>query len=87
VFKTPAGQAGPAVPVPTGFVLFRVISRTQADPTAFETQKAQLVESLRAKEADRLIRSVVQQMRADRKIEVNEEVLNSFLPQQGQRRG
>jgi hypothetical protein len=26
-------------------------------------------------------------MRADRKIEVNEEVLNSFLPQQGQRRG
>lgn len=87
VFKTPAGQAGPAVPVPTGFVLFRVISRTQADPAAFETQKAQLVESLRAKEADRLIRSVVQQMRADRKIEVNEEVLNSFLPQQGQQRG
>jgi peptidyl-prolyl cis-trans isomerase D len=87
VFKTPAGQAGPPVPVPTGFVLFRVLTRTQADPAAFETQKAQLTESLRAREADRLIRSVVQQMRSDRKIEVNEEVLNSFLPQQGQRRG
>ncbi len=86
-FKTPAGQAGPPVPVPTGFVLFRVLTRTQADPAAFETQKAQLTESLRAREADRLIRSVVQQMRSDRKIEVNEEVLNSFLPQQGQRRG
>ena len=87
VFKTPAGQAGPPVPVPTGFVLFRVLTRSQADPAAFETQKAQLTESLRAREADRLIRSVVQQMRSDRKVEVNEEVLNSFLPQQGQRRG
>jgi peptidyl-prolyl cis-trans isomerase D len=89
VFKTPAGQSGPPVPVPTGFVLFRVLTRTQADPAAFEAQKAQLAESLRAKEAERLIRSVIQQMRADRKIEVNEEVLSSFLPQQGrgQRRG
>jgi peptidyl-prolyl cis-trans isomerase D len=88
VFKTPAGQAGPPVPVPAGFVLFRVLTRTQADPAAFETQKGQLAESLRAKEAERLIRAVVAQMRADRKIEVNEDVLNSFLPQQGQpRRG
>ena len=87
VFKTPAGQAGPPVPVPAGFVLFRVLTRTQADPAAFDTQKVELTESLRAKEADRLIRSIVAQMRADRKIEVNEEVLSSFLPAQGQRRG
>jgi peptidyl-prolyl cis-trans isomerase D len=87
VFKTPAGQAGPPVPVPSGFVLFRVLTRTQADPASFDTQKSQLADSLRAKEAERLIRAVVAQMRADRKIEVNEEVLNSFLPQQGQRRG
>jgi peptidyl-prolyl cis-trans isomerase D len=80
VFKTPAGQAGPPVPVPSGFVLFRVLTRTEADPATFDTQKVQLAESLRAKEADRLIRSVVAQMRADKKIEVNEEVLNSFLP-------
>ncbi|HEY6066596.1 MAG TPA: peptidyl-prolyl cis-trans isomerase [Thermoanaerobaculia bacterium] len=89
VFKTPAGQAGPPIPVPSGFVLFRVLTRTQADPATFDTQKLALAETLRAKEAERLIRAVVAQMRADRKIEVNEEVLNSFLPQQGQgqRRG
>jgi parvulin-like peptidyl-prolyl isomerase len=80
VFKTPAGQAGSPVPVPSGFVLFRVLTRTDADPATFDTQKVQLADSLRAKEADRLIRSVVAQMRADKKIEVNEEVLNSFLP-------
>jgi parvulin-like peptidyl-prolyl isomerase len=87
VFKTPGGQSGPPVPVPAGFVLFRVLSRTQADPSAFAAQKAQLADSLRAKEAERLIRSVSQQMRADRKIQINEEVLSSFLPRQGQRRG
>ena len=87
VFKTPGGQSGPPVPVPAGFVLFRVLTRTQADPSAFATQKAQLADSLRAKEAERLIRSVSQQMRADRKIQINEEVLSSFLPRQGQRRG
>lgn len=86
VFKTPAGQAGPPVPVPAGFVLFRVLSRSDADPAAFETQKAELTESLRAKEAERLIRAVVQQMRSDRKVEVNEDLLSSFLPQ-GQTRG
>jgi peptidyl-prolyl cis-trans isomerase D len=87
VFKTPAGQSGPPVPVPSGFVLFRVLTRTQADPAAFATQKAELTETLRAKEAERLMRSVVLQMRADRKIEVNEKLLDSILPQQGQRRG
>ena len=80
VFQTPAGQAGPPVPVPAGFVLFRVLARTQANPAAYATQKAALVESLREKEAQRLIRSVTQQIRADRKIEINEELLNSLLP-------
>jgi len=80
VFKTRAGQAGPPVAVPSGFVLFRVITRSQANPAVFATQKAQLVETLRAKEAERLIRAVVAQMRADRKIEINEELLNSVLP-------
>jgi peptidyl-prolyl cis-trans isomerase D len=82
VFKTPAGQAGPPVAVPSGFVLFRVLTRTQANPAAFATQKVQLTDTLRAKEAERLIRAVVAQMRADRKIEINEELLNSVLPAQ-----
>jgi peptidyl-prolyl cis-trans isomerase D len=83
VFKTPSGQAGPPVAVPSGFVLFRVISRRDANPAIFATQKTQLTETLRAKEAERLIRAVVAQMRADRKIEINEELLNSVLPSQG----
>jgi peptidyl-prolyl cis-trans isomerase D len=85
VFQTPAGQAGPPAAVPSGFVLFRVITRTEANPAEFATQKAQLIETLRAKEAERLIRAVVAQMRADRKIEINEELLNSFLPAQTKR--
>jgi peptidyl-prolyl cis-trans isomerase D len=80
VFQTPAGQAGPPVPVPSGFVLFRVLARTQADPATYATQKAALVDTLRTKEAERLMRSVTQQMRGDRKIEINEELLNSLLP-------
>lgn len=86
VFKTPAGQAGPPVAVPSGFVLFRVITRSDANPAIFATQKAQLIDGLRAKEAERLIRAVVSQMRADRKIEINEELLNSVLPAQGNTR-
>jgi peptidyl-prolyl cis-trans isomerase D len=80
VFRTPAGQAGPPVPVPSGFVLFRVLARTQADPATYATQKAALADTLRTKEAERLMRSVTQQMRGDRKIEINEELLNSLLP-------
>ncbi|HEX9304290.1 MAG TPA: peptidyl-prolyl cis-trans isomerase [Thermoanaerobaculia bacterium] len=88
VFKTPSGQAGPPVSVPSGFVLFRVLTRAEGDLSAFAVQRAQLTEALRAKEAERLIRAVVAQMRADRKIEINEELLNSFLPaQQRTRRG
>jgi hypothetical protein len=74
--------------VPSGFVLFRVLTRAEGNPSAFATQRAQLTDALRAKEAERLIRAVVVQMRADRKIEINEELLNSFLPaQQRTRRG
>ena len=32
VFQTPQGQAGPPVAVPTGFVLFRVLTRTEGRP-------------------------------------------------------
>ena len=73
-------RPGPPVPVPSGFVLFRVLARTQADPAASATQKAALADSLRAKEAERLIRSVTQQMRADRKVEINDALLDSLLP-------
>ncbi len=79
VFRTPQGQAGPAVAVPNGFVLFRVLTRTEGDRSAFAKQKDQLRDSLRAKEAERLTRSYLQQMRAERKVEVNEPLLASFM--------
>lgn len=82
VFKTEKGQTGPPVPVPGGFVLFRVVNRVSADSKTFETQKPEILETLQAREADRLLRAELQRMRADRKVQVNEEVLKTFLPEQ-----
>ena len=82
VFQTAKGQAGPPVPVPGGFVLFRVLNRTSADSKTLETQKAEILDTLRAREGDRLLRAELQRMRADRKIQINEGLLKSFLPEQ-----
>jgi peptidyl-prolyl cis-trans isomerase D len=79
VFKTPQGQAGPAVTVPNGYVLFRVLTRTEGDRAAFAAQKDQLRESLRGREAERLTRAYLAQMRSERKIEINEPLLASFM--------
>lgn len=87
VFATPKGQAGPPVAVPGGFVLFRVLTRTAAEPSALEKQRAELADSIRAREAERLMRSYLQQLRADRKVRVNEELLQTFLPETSGRRG
>ncbi len=83
VFRTPKGQAGPAVAVPTGFVLFRVLTRTEGDKTTFEAQKDQLRDSIRTREADRLTRAYLQQMRTERQVEVNEPLLATFLRDTG----
>jgi hypothetical protein len=85
VFRTDKGQAGPPAPVPGGFVLFRVIDRKSADPKAFESQKAELAAAIRAREGEKLLRSSLQQLRADKKVDVNEELLKSFLPEEGRR--
>jgi peptidyl-prolyl cis-trans isomerase D len=82
VFQTAEGQAGPPVPVTGGFVLFRVVKRTTADPKTFETQKPEILETLRAREGDRLLRAELQRLRVEKKIQVNETVLKSFLPEQ-----
>ena len=79
VFKTARGQAGPAVAVPNGFVLYRVLTRTEGDRGTFEAQKEQLRESIRSREADRLTRAYLQQLRASRKVEINEQLLASFM--------
>jgi peptidyl-prolyl cis-trans isomerase D len=83
VFRTPQGQAGPPVAVPNGFVLFRVLSRTPANPASFEAQKDQLRESIRTREAERLTHAYLQELRAARTVEVNEALLASFLRETG----
>ncbi|MEO8431691.1 MAG: SurA N-terminal domain-containing protein [Acidobacteriota bacterium] len=89
VFQTTKGQAGPPVAVPGGFVLFRVLTRTTAEPATLAAQKDDIVETLRSREKDRLLRSYLLQQRTERKVEVNEEALKSFLPEPGspQQRG
>ncbi len=86
VFRTNAGQAGPPVAVPSGFVLFRVLTRTEANKTTFEAQKDQLRDSIRTREADRLSRAYLQQVRTTRRVEVNEPLLASFLRDTGSNR-
>ena len=79
VFKTPQGQAGPPVSVPNGFVLFRVLTLKEASRDAMQAQKEELRDSLRSREAERLTRSYLAQLRAERKVEVNETLLATFL--------
>jgi len=86
VFRTPQGQAGPPVAVPNGFVLFRVLTRKEASRDTFQAQKDELRESLRSREAERLTRSYLSQLRAERKVEVNEPLLASFM-REGSSRG
>jgi len=83
VFRTPQGHAGPPVSVPGGFVLFRVLTRTEGNRGTFEAQKDQLRESIRTREADRLTRAYLQQLRAARSVEVNEPLLATFLRDSG----
>jgi peptidyl-prolyl cis-trans isomerase D len=85
VFRTEKGQAGPPAPVPGGFVLFRVIDRKSADPQTFQLQRAELTAAIRAREGEKLLRSSLQQLRADKKVDINEDLLKSFLPEEGRR--
>jgi len=87
VFETPAGQAGKPVAAPGGYALFRVLTRTPFDQKQYDAQKSELAESLRSREAERLLQTYVRQMRASRKVQVNEELLKSLLPEEGSRRG
>ncbi len=83
VFQTARGQAGPPVPVPGGFVLFRVLARSAPEPAQLAAQRDDILETLRSKEAERLLRSYLLQLRAERKVDVNDELLKSFLPEPG----
>jgi uncharacterized protein YaaW (UPF0174 family) len=69
--------------VPNGFVLYRVLKRTEGDRATFAAQKEQLRDSIRSREADRLTRAYLQQLRASRKVEINEPLLASFLRDTG----
>ena len=79
VFRTPVGQAGGPVWVgPQGVVLFRVASKSEFDPAAFERQKASIRESLRQQEAQKLIQAELARRRTEEKIVVNQDILARY---------
>jgi len=59
-------------------VALRIVEKTPFDKAAFEVQKERLRESLRTQKASRLMQALLQQQRAERKIEINREVLRRF---------
>jgi len=61
-----------------GAVALRIVEKTPFDKAAFEVQKERLRESLRTQKASRLMQALLQQQRAERKIEINREVLRRF---------
>ncbi len=86
VFRTAQGQAGPPVAVSNGFVLFRVLTRTEGNRGSFQAEKEQLRDSIRSREAERLTHAYLQQLRSTKKVEVNEPLLASFLRDGGNNR-
>jgi len=79
VFRTPVGSPGGPVWVgPQGVVVFRVASKNEFDPAAFERQKGTIRESLRQQEAQKLIQAQLQRQRSEEKIVVNEELLARY---------
>ena len=86
VFATAKGQAGPPVAVPGGYVVFRVVNRTTAAPAALAAQRNEIAESIREREAQKLMRASLQQMRADKRVTVNEALLQTFIPEVSGRR-
>jgi hypothetical protein len=74
-----AGEtAGPVGLAGRGAVALRILEKTAFDKAAFEAQKERLRESLRSQKASRLMQALLQQQRAERKIEINREVLRRF---------
>jgi len=59
-------------------VFFKVLSRTQVDPTVFGTQKEKIRDQIRQQEAQRLIESVLERRRAERKVVVEEAALERY---------
>jgi peptidyl-prolyl cis-trans isomerase D len=79
VFGGSAGEVkGPVGLGDRGAVALRIVEKTTLDRAALDAQKERIRESLRAQKASRLVQALLQQQRAERKIEVNREVLRRF---------
>jgi hypothetical protein len=57
------------------------LTRSGAEPSVLTAQRDEIVDNLRSREADRLLRAYLLQLRTDKRVEINEEVLKSFLPE------
>jgi peptidyl-prolyl cis-trans isomerase D len=79
VFGGTAGETeGPVGLGDRGAVALRILEKTPLDRAALDAQKERIRESLRAQKASRLMQALLQQQRAERKIEVNRQLLRRF---------
>lgn len=79
VFQTAVGKPGGPVWIgPQGVVLFRVASKSEFDPAAFERQRGVIRESIRQQEAQKLIQAELTKRRAEEKIVVNDDLLARY---------
>ncbi len=79
VFGGTAGETkGPVGLGDRGAVALRIVEKTPLDRAALEAQRERIRESLRAQKASRLMQALLQQQRAERKIEVNRDLLRRF---------
>lgn len=77
VFSAKAGETKGPVPVEArGAVVLRVESVTPFDAAAFEKEKDTLREQLRGQKASRVLQALIQQKRADLKVDFNKDLLS-----------
>jgi peptidyl-prolyl cis-trans isomerase D len=74
----PGDIKGPISVPGRGVVALRIVEKSAFDKAAFDAQKERIRESLRSQKSSRLIQALLQKQRAERKIEVNREVLRRF---------
>ena len=79
VFQTTKGQAGPPSRCPTGSCSSACSRAPRATAARSRRRRNSCASRIRSREAERLTRAYLQQIRASRKVEVNEQLLASFM--------
>lgn len=73
--RTDVGQQAGPIAIDAGAVIFEVQAQNRFDPEAFDREKPALMESLRRSEAQKLRASLIDRLRQQAEIEINQEVV------------